>query len=679
MILEKSNIHLLVVDDELGMRDMLSVELGEQGYQVVTACNGQEAMEHAKNQKFDLVITDLKMPQMNGIDLLENIKGIQSELEVIVATGHGTIEAAVMAMKNGAYDFILKPYNLYELNALIEKALEKKKLKTMVALYEASNAIFSTLSLDKVLEIIMDMLEKVLRADESSLMLLNGQRKLVISASRGLSDQTAREVQIEIGERVAGVVAKEKKARLLINGLEKYPEFKNIKSKTRVKSSIICPLLCQGELLGVLNLSRTKNVCNFTETDLHSATVFASQAALAIQNAKLYRDLENAQTQLVQSEKLASIGRLVAGVAHELNNPLTAVIGYSQLAVESQDLREIHRQLPIIASQAQRCGRIVKDLLLFSRRQKPNYEKVDPCILIEDLLKLMALEFGKRKVSIKEYFPAEPVFLQADPHLLKQVFANILTNAYQSLEEISTDRLIEVKVEKADENLQISFKDNGAGIPRAIIHKIFDPFYTTKEVGKGTGLGLSLCYGIIKGHEGSIAVKSDPGEGALFTIELPFRIKDGSISTVSDRPRNSQLKLPAGTRILLAEDEAPIRGFILKILEERGYATDVVEDGQTALVKLLEHDYDVILCDYRMPKLDGIKLYEHVKKIKPHLAAKFLFVSGSTEFMRNFDSYSTQNSFACLLKPFTREEFNAAVNSVYASSHEAEVNRYGNA
>ena len=126
--MEKSHNRLLVVDDERGMRDLLSTELGCQGYQVVAASNGQEALECMRGQKFDLVITDLMMPQMDGMSLLENIKNADSDLEVIMATGHGTIESAVTAMKNGAYDFILKPYNLDELNAKVEKALEKKKL-----------------------------------------------------------------------------------------------------------------------------------------------------------------------------------------------------------------------------------------------------------------------------------------------------------------------------------------------------------------------------------------------------------------------------------------------------------------------------------------------------------------------------------------------------------------------
>lgn len=143
MPLEKNKIHILVVDDEQGMRDMLSLELNNQGYQVTTACNGHEALKYMHENTFDLIVTDLKMPQMDGMTLLEKIKNMKIEVEVIVATGHGTVETAVLAMKNGAYDFILKPYDLDQLNGTVEKALEKRRLKKTVESYEGSHAAFS--------------------------------------------------------------------------------------------------------------------------------------------------------------------------------------------------------------------------------------------------------------------------------------------------------------------------------------------------------------------------------------------------------------------------------------------------------------------------------------------------------------------------------------------------------
>ncbi len=667
MITDRANTRLLVVDDELGMRDLLSTELGGQGYQVVVASNGQEALDTMQGQKFDLVITDLMMPKMDGLTLLENLKSLDAELEVILATGHGTVESAVSAMKKGAYDFILKPYNLDELTNMVEKALEKKKLKTMVALYEASNAVFTTIELDSLLEIILERMEKVLGADEASVMLLNEQNKLAIAAGRGLSDEVSPEVQLEMGERIAGVVAQEKQAKLLINGLDKYSEFQGLTTNTRIKSSIVCPLLCQGELLGILNLNRTKNQTNFNFHDLQSATVFASQAALAIQNAKLYHNLKSTQAELVQSEKLAGIGRLIAGVAHELNNPLTSVIGFSQLALGSHDIQEIHQHLPIIHSQALRCNAIVRDLLLFARRKKPSYQCVDPCCLIEETVRGLGIELEKGKINVRKDFPASPVSFYADPKLLQQVFTNILVNACQVLERISHERMIEIKVRAAGDRLQLSFKDNGLGIPKEILPKIFDPFYTTKEIGKGTGLGLSLSYGIVKDHGGVISVESVLGKETVFFIDLPLKGNGEMAQTPTERPKEAHFRLPAGSKILVVEDDEPIRKLIATFFENQNYKLDTAFDGEVALDMLKKQDYDIVLCDYRMPKLDGIELFKKIQALKPKQADHFLFITGSTEFVKNFDSFFKGSSAISLLKPFSRIELVVAVNSMTKS------------
>lgn len=671
MIIHKDQISILVVDDEPGMREMLSLELSSQGYHVVKSDNGAQGLTEIRQKKFSLMITDLKMPQMDGLELLERAKIIDPRLEIIMMTGHGSIGDAVEAMKMGAYDFILKPFQLVEINALIEKVLEKKELKMLLSLYQASNAIFSTMELDKMLEMTMDKLQNVLGADEGSIMLLNENKKLSIAASRGLSDEVAKQVQLEIGERVAGLVAKEKLGRLFVNGIEKYEEFSGIQGKPRVLSSILCPLIVQDELLGVLNLNRVTTSENFTAEDFQNASIFAAQVALAIQNAKLYsalqdayRNLKQMQFDLVQSEKLASIGRLVAGVAHELNNPLTSVIGYSQMAQEIDDIDEIHRQLPIIHSQALRCSKIVKDLLFFARRQKVNSQAVDASVLLEDTLQGVSLELEKRKIKINKIYPSGSVLLYVDPHLLKQVFTNILSNAYQALEEIKTERLIEVKVELLSKKIRFSFKDNGPGISKEIIHKIFDPFYTTKEVGKGTGLGLSLSYGIIKEHDGTLTVDSCLGKETIFTIELPLKSIEEIVPVAAERSQDSTLKIPSGTRILLVEDETAIRNLMMKTFEEQDCKLDTASDGEAALEKLKKHDYDLILCDYRMPKLDGIQLFKEIQKLKPEITDHFLFVTGSTQFMRGFNSFFQENHLDVLLKPFTRNELIFSINTV---------------
>ncbi len=529
---------ILVVDDEDGMRDLLDQELKSMGYQVFLARNGQEALEVLSAKKCHLVLTDMRMPNMDGLVLLEKIKVIDPTLEVIVMTGHGTIEDAVTAMKKGAYDFVLKPFSLDEIRELISKALEKKSLKGILAIYESAKQIMSAVHISDLTVMIIEVLIRMFEADAGSLMLVNEKGKLAIMASHGISEKVAQETQLEIGERVAGKVAQTKKEILLINGLDRYPEFKDLKKKSDIASSMICPLVSvSGDLLGVLNLSRTRNRENFTQSDLQAAAIFASISSLAISNAKLFerleiqmQELQETQDRLLQAEKLASVGRLVAGVAHELNNPLTSVIGYSQLAVQAETPEDMKRSLTIINEQAVRCSRIVKDLLYFSRQKKIVRESCDLYDLVDKTLKALDLEFKKREVEIIWTRPDHSLILDLDACQIRQVLSNLLTNAFQALESVKGKRRIEIQSDEQAYKVCLKICDNGPGIPADAYPRIFDPFFTTKDIGQGTGLGLSLSYGIVKEHEGVLYAERNMGRGAVFILELPVQNKAVSFS-----------------------------------------------------------------------------------------------------------------------------------------------------
>ncbi len=532
----KKDLRILVVDDEQGMRDVLNLDLTTQGYDVRLAMDASQALEVLQQEKIHMVISDIKMPGMNGLELLEKIKAIDPRIEVIIMTGHGTVENAVQAMKKGAYDFILKPFNLDEMRALIEKAIEKKELKGLVALYESTKKIFSTVRLHDLCEQVMDTMMKAFDAETGAILLRGDMQKLFIAAGRGVPDKVSRETQLEMSERAIDELESNQKEMLLVNGAENHPAFKDMPGVDGISSSIFCPLMnLEGELLGILNLNRLKGRENFTISDLQGSVIFASLASMGIANAKLFDQLESKITeldqtrdQLVQAEKLASIGRLVAGVAHEMNNPLTSVIGYSHMASQSSNPEEIKKALPIIYEQAMRCSKIIKELLIFARQKKINRKNIDVCKVVEDSITAVTPELRKRNIQVLWDKPQAPLNLSIDAGLLQQVFTNLLTNAFQAMEEQRGEKKIIIFCKITDSHVFFYIRDTGPGIPADIMPKIFDPFFTTKEVGQGTGLGLSLSYGIMREHGGTLTVEKDYKDGASFEVKLPLNAEPGT-------------------------------------------------------------------------------------------------------------------------------------------------------
>ena len=668
----KSEVRVLVVDDEPGMRDMLSFELGSQGYKVFTAGDGLEAITVVRAQMIDLVISDIKMPRMDGVAALAEIKKINPNIEVIMATDFGTIETAVDAMKNGAYDFIQKPYNLDEISALVEKALEKNELKTMIALYESSRAIFSTVHLDDLLALVMDLIQKGLRADEGSILFLDAQKKLYIVASKGIDQAISKQVHLEMGERIAGWAAEKRKELLLINGLEKYPEFSHIDQNERIGSAIVVPLIHQEDLLGVLTLNRLTSHENFNSTDLRHACIFASQVSQAVRNARLFQNLENkveelkkayrqldeTKTQLVDSEKLAAIGRLLAGIAHEINNPLTSILGYSEMLLQSDMKSELKEDLTTVFHEAQRCRKIVQDLLTFARRSRPITERADIGTLIDQTLESLALEVEKNSVRVKKNYGAYPS-IYVDPMQIQQVFMNIVKNAIQAMEKTTKEKQIEITISMPTaQSLRIVFSDSGPGINKEDLDRIFEPFFTTKGIGKGTGLGLSLSYGIVQQHGGSLLVESQKGKGTSFIIEIPaVTQKKEEAGSADSKTALSQKTLEdlGKKRILIVEDEEPIRIFLKRLLSTKGLQVEMAADGETAVSLMDQQTFDLVLCDYLIPKMNGIQVFEKIKKMQPALAKRFIFVSGcSTD--KVLDAFLHQNKLLRITKPFVPDQ-----------------------
>ena len=299
---------ILVIDDEQGIRDLLAFALGTQDYNVITAANGREGIEKVKGEGCDLVILDLKMPKLGGIETLQEIKKIDSGIEVIVATGFGTIETAINAMKNGAYDFIAKPFNMEELSILLQKAIERKELKVENALYKASKVIFSSLDQREIVNRIIGLILKIIKTDDASIMLFNSVNRLYIAASYKLDEEVKRKTRLRMGEHIVEKMAQSREP-LIINP-EPGHEYSldDIPADEGIKSIMACPLPAKNGILGLITLYRISMSGCFGEIDLQTISIFSAQIAQAIENANLYKELEIKIQKLKETEKILEYG-----------------------------------------------------------------------------------------------------------------------------------------------------------------------------------------------------------------------------------------------------------------------------------------------------------------------------------------------------------------------------------
>ena len=378
---------------------------------------------------------------------------------------------------------------------------------------------------------------------------------------------------------------------------------------------------------------------------------------------KAVNTLKSTQAQLMQSEKLSAVGQFVAGVAHELNNPLTSVIGFSELLQATSTDPKQKDQLGHIARSAMRCHKIVHSLLGFSRQHEPERKMVNLHEVAETVLEIVTYDMRVNNVAlVREYAENLPSLL-GDSHQLQQVVLNIVSNARQALEVFRRDGRIILRTGSTDTHVWLRIVDNGPGISPENLQRIFDPFFTTKPQGKGTGLGLSLSYGIVQEHHGSIRAESQPGVGTEFILEFP--IADKPAAPLLFRP-DSMPPLPVkprSLRMLVIDDEESILHLVREILSSEGHAVETAGTGQAALELILRHDYDVIVSDWKMPGLSGINLYQELLVRKPAAAKRMLFMTGDV-IKDSFQNFLKQHTRTCLPKPFALREFHAAVAGI---------------
>ncbi|MDC4223821.1 MAG: ATP-binding protein [Candidatus Manganitrophus sp.] len=358
-------------------------------------------------------------------------------------------------------------------------------------------------------------------------------------------------------------------------------------------------------------------------------------------------ELRKTQTQLIHSAKMAALGTLVAGLSHEMNNPLTPVIGFSEILLSMPLPKEAHQCADTISREARRCATVIRSLSDFARKSPPLWQENDLNTLIHSVLELKASYLRTDNIILElNLDPRLPKTL-ADGNQIKQILLNLINNAHQALLINEEDRRIRIASEQTEGFLRVTIGDNGPGIPKEAQPRLFEPFFTTKPEGEGTGLGLAISHGIISSHGGKIGFISEEGIGTRFWFELPIRAAASTAPNVlPDIATQYQSK-----RALVVDDEPMVSEVCKAALQQIGFVVDAVHSGEAALEQLTKTSYDLLIADIRMPGMGGIQFLEQVGRVYPEILDRTILITGDA--VNSVTSAFLERTHATVLeKPF---------------------------
>lgn len=483
--------------------------------------------------------------------------------------------------------------------------------------------------------------------------------RLRIEATSGKSWTTERsQLELKVGDGITGRVAKTGET-YCSNDVSSDPNYICVLSE--VSSELAIPVKVAGEVWGIINLDSDERD-HYDASCILRMELLAEMVASAIEfRVQMDRERELSKS-LIEAEKHSQMGYLVAGIAHEVNNPLASILGCAELLLDAEGEREDEKEIQVIAAQARRAGDIVKQLLAFSRRDTgENWETVSIEDVVQEVKELVAPSLRVAGVSLQVSLQNELLQGKLNRVQIQQILVNLVTNATQAiLENRISDGLIRITARRVSDTLEIAVADNGLGLLSGVEGQIFDPFFTTKEKGRGTGLGLSIALEIAHAHEGDLACHSRPGQGCTFTLTLPVFESDTeereSIIPVAEVADSN-----ARPRLLIVDDEAPIRWMLKKLLHPMTEVLFDAPDAEAGSNFADDNDFEVIISDFHLPGMDGIEFYERVRK--PNLK-QFVLITGDSSSPR-VQSFSEREGVVVLEKPF---DLNNVITLIRGSS-----------
>jgi PAS domain S-box-containing protein len=493
---------ILLVDDEESIRNMMRMTLELDGYSVLTAADGPSALTIFQEEFPDVVLLDVRMPGMDGVEALRRIKEINRDAEVIIISGHGDMDMAIKCLRMEASNFLTKPVSEELLSLSLKRSLEKVALRRKVKQY--------TRDLETLVREANVELEKAYQFREN---IIEHSPDAIVCIRKGgtiiIFNSAAEKLLGYRKEEVIGVM----------NIVQIYPPGVARKIMKDLKSGDFGgPDILQKRQ--VLLVDKHGN-----ELPVYISAAILYENGMEAGSVGIFTDLRERiklEKQLLRSEKLSSLGKLSAGIAHEINQPLTGVLTFAHLlAKKFKNDEPTRKDLEIIVRETTRIRGIVQGILDFAREMPMQRKPLKIEQILEQTLEIIVHQQRFFGITLVKKYGAGIPNVVVDSNLMEQVFMNIILNALDAMHGTGT---LTIRTRQIDEFVEIEFQDTGSGMPEAMLDKIFDPFFTTKDSteGMGMGLGLAVSYGIVKNHNGDIVVSSTEGVGTTFTIKLPL-------------------------------------------------------------------------------------------------------------------------------------------------------------
>ena len=503
---------ILLIDDEEANVRVLSMSLRSDGHQVLSALSGEEGLEVFRREEPELVLTDIKMPGMGGIEVLRRIKALQPDAEVIIITGHGDIDNAIEALKFGASDFINKPIRDDVLGVAIERAQEKRVMKRQLREY-TENLEHKVQTATEEVRRKSNFLTKLIRSSNDGIIATDNTLTIVIYNSAAMRI---------FGYRHDEVVGRRKVTDLLPGKLR--AAFRN-------------PIMDEkkGGCLARTEIMARANDRRKIPLHIYAAPLYEKKEMVGtVSFFKDLREIKRLEAELLHAERLAAMGQTIAGVAHGVKNILHGFKGGSylvDLGIAKHDGEKLKKGWEMIQRNIGRTSDLVLDLLTYSKEREPEYEPCDPNIIINDVCEVMRESAAENRIELTTQLDPSIRSVVMDPHTIHQCLSNLISNAIDAcLFDQDMRKKWHIHVESACENgkyVRISVRDNGIGMSQEVRDKLFTSFFSTKGH-RGTGLGLLVTRKSMEEHGGTIGVESEVGKGTVFTLRLPFHPVEGS-------------------------------------------------------------------------------------------------------------------------------------------------------